>query len=138
MKSYCEASDARYLVHWIWICPTPPSMIESAVLLIHVDGTAVDIMCLYVATRSRGVEKIAEPSRLTMRIVSVMNQWCDGSDSSYPMTQASLAALNALTKKYSPLPAMNPSTQARDGQLTHDAEEGRLIRFGVRWGYILQ
>lgn len=105
-------------------------MIESAVLLIHVDGTAVDIMCLYVATRSRGVEKIAEPSRLTMRIVSVMNQWCDGSDSSYPMTQASLAALNVLTKKYSPLPAMNPSTQARDGQLTHDAEEGRLIRLG--------
>jgi hypothetical protein len=109
-------------------------MIESAILLIHVDGTAVDIMCLYVATRSRGVEKIAEPSRLTMRIVSVMNQWCDGSNSSYPMTQASLAALDALTRKCSPLPAINPSTQARDGQLTHVAEEGRLIRFGARWG----
>jgi hypothetical protein len=109
-------------------------MIEPAVLLIHADGTAVDIVCLYVATRSRGVEKIAEPSRLTVRIVSVMNQWCNGSDGSYPMTQVSLAASEALTGKCSPLPVINPSTQARDGQLTADAEEGRLIRFGARRG----
>jgi hypothetical protein len=40
-------------------------VIQSAILLIHADGTTVNIMLLYVATRSRGVEKIAEPSRLT-------------------------------------------------------------------------
>ena len=112
-------------------------MIESAVLLIHVDGTAVDIMCLYVATRSRGIEEIAEPSRLTVRIVNVMDQWCDGSDNSYPMTQASLATLDALTRKYNPLPAINPSTQARDGQSTHDCRGPADSPRGTM-GYILQ
>lgn len=68
-------------------------MIEPAILLIHADGAAVDIMCLYVATRSRGIEKIAEPSRLTARGVSAMYQCCGGSDSSYPMTQVSVAVL---------------------------------------------
>lgn len=27
---------------------------------------------------------------------------------------------------------------ARDGRLEHNAEEGRLIRFGTRWEYILE
>lgn len=59
-------------------------------------------MLLYVATRSRGVEKIAEPSRLTVKIVSLMDKLRNGSSSSYPMTQVSL---QALARKYFPRPA---------------------------------
>ena len=89
----CKALNAPYLVHWVRICPTPPSVIESTILLVDADCTAVDIVCLYVATRPGGIEKIAEPSRLTVMSVSGMDQRCDGSDSSYPMTQVSLVSL---------------------------------------------
>ena len=89
-------------------------MVEPAILLIHADGPAMDIMLLYVATRSRGIEEIAEPSRLTASIVSFTNQWSSEDESTYPMTQVSLAALEALTRKCSPLAAVNPSASARD------------------------
>ena len=88
-------------------------MIQSAILLIHADGTTVNIMLLYVATRSRGVEKIAEPSRLTGKNYQYEDQLRNGSNSSYPMTQVSL---EALARKYCPMPAVNPSTLARDGR----------------------
>jgi hypothetical protein len=40
-----------------------------------------------------------------------MDQWPEESESSYPMTQVSLAALDALTGKCCPLPAANPSAR---------------------------
>lgn len=114
MKFGLQTLDAEYLVHRVWICSTFPSVIQPAILFIHADGTTVDIMLLYVATRSGGVEKIAEPSRLTAKIVNSMDKLRNGSNSSYPMTQVSL---EALARRYCPVPAANPSTLARDGQL---------------------
>ena len=102
MKFDLQTFDAAYLVHGVWICPTLPSVIQPAIFLIHTDGTAMNIMLLYVATRFRGVEKIAEPSRLTAKIVSSMDKLRNGGNSSYPMTQV---LLEALARKYCPMPA---------------------------------
>jgi len=113
-------------------------VVKSTILFIHTDRATMDIVFLYVATRSRGIKEIAEPSRLAASIVSMLDQWSEECESAYPMTQVSLAALDALTRNRCPPAAVNPSTPVRDVYLQRNAEEVRMNRFGARLGYILK
>ena len=58
-----------YLVGWIWICSTPPGVIEPAVLLVCTEGAAANGMLLCFATFTR-IEDVAEPSGFAARMVS--------------------------------------------------------------------